>query len=301
MAHKISIVVLNWNGLADTIECVESLRKLRGTDHEVIIVDNGSTDGSERALRERFPEIEIIQTGANLGFAGGSNRGIARALKSGADYIILLNNDTVVDPGFAAELAAAADRDSDAGILCSKVYFYDRPDVLWYAGADFSVALGWGRMRGYNQTDDGRYDKTEETARPCGCSMMVTRRLCETVGLFDEEYFCYVEDTDLGMRAARAGLKVLFVPSSKVWHKASVSTGGQKTALSLYYNVRNILLCLDRNYPVGLPARLLRRASVLSASLLSLFTMGVPKALGLRRIYQGLRDFHRGRFGEFRG
>ncbi|MFQ5466151.1 MAG: glycosyltransferase family 2 protein [Thermodesulfobacteriota bacterium] len=301
MKLRTFIIVLNWNGWRDTVECVESLGKIDCPDCTVLIVDNGSTDGSERVLRERFPDIELLQTGGNLGFAGGMNFGVSHALGEGAEYVILLNNDTVVDAAFAGELLAAARGHPEAGILCSKIYFYDRPDVLCYAGAGFSRALGWGRLRGYGLKDDGRYDRVEETERPSGCSMMVTRRFCEEVGLLDERYFCYVEDTDWGMRAAQRGFRVLFVPSSKVWHKVSSSTGGKSTAVSLYYNVRNILLCLDKNAPLPFPAGLLRGASVLSTSLMSLFTMGIPRGLGIRRIYQGARDYLRGRFGEFRG
>ncbi len=298
--HKITIIVLNWNGHKDTVECVESLLKIKNPKCEILIVDNGSNDGSERILRERFPELTFIQTGKNLGFAGGANAGIRHALKKGAEYVILLNNDTIVDPDFAGELIKAAEGFKDAGILCSKVYFYDRPDVIWYAGAGFNSWLGWGRMRGYNLRDDGRFDRTEETGRPCGCSLMVTREFCEKTGLLDEEYFCYCEDMDWGMRAKKNGFKVLYVPSSKAWHKASRATGGASTGISLYYTVRNTLKCLDKNMPLPFITRFFRYAGVAVTSLLSLFTMGVPKALGLKRIYQGMRDYFQGRFGELK-
>lgn len=300
MSQKVFIVVLNWNGRRDTIECLESLKKVTYHDHEVVVVDNGSTDGSVEAFKKNFPELAVIQTGGNLGFAGGANAGIRHALKKGAEYVILLNNDTIVSPDFALELVAAAEGFKDAGILCSKVYFYDRPDVIWYAGAWFNNWLGWGRMRGYNLRDDGRFDRIEETGRACGCSLMVTRRFCEKTGLLDEEYFCYCEDMDWGMRAKKNGFKVLYVPSSKVWHKASRSTGGASTGISLYYTVRNTLKCLDKNMPLSFIPRFLRYAGIAVTSLLSLFTMGVPKALGLKRIYQGMRDYFHGRFGELK-
>lgn len=295
---KVSVIVLNWNGYKDTIECVESLKKVTYPKCDILIVDNGSTNASEEILRRKFPELTLIQTGSNLGFTGGCNAGIREALRRGADYIILLNNDTVVDPDFAGELVKVAESDKKIGMLCSKIYFYDKSDVIWYAGAYFNTWLGWGRHRGYNQPDTGQFDRVEETGRPTGCSLMVTREFCEQVGLLDEEYFCYCEDSDWGMRAQKAGFKVMYVPTSKVWHKTSSSSGGSTTAISLYYTVRNTFRCIDKNNPLPVPLRYLRYLSIVSISLLSLITMKVPKALGIKRIYQGTRDYFRGRVGE---
>lgn len=307
---KVAIVVLNWNGHKDTIECVESLKKTTCPDYEILIVDNGSSDGSEAILRKKFPELKLIQTGKNLGFAGGENIGIREALGAGttgvgttargADYVLLLNNDTTVDPDFAVELVKAASLNPQAGILCSKVYFLSRPDIIWYAGASFHPWLGWGRHRGYGQKDAGQFDRTEETPRACGCSLMVTREFCEKAGLLDDEYFCYCEDTDWGMRARKAGFKVLYVPASKVWHKVAQSTGGLATSMSLYYFVRNSLRCVDRNAPLPFPLKQARYFSILLTNLMGLITMNVPKTLGLKRIYQGFRDYFKGRFGEFK-
>lgn len=307
---KVAIVVLNWNGHKDTIECVESLKKTTCPDYEILIVDNGSSDGSEAILRKKFPELKLIQTGKNLGFAGGENIGIREALgvgttgagatARGADYVLLLNNDTTVDPDFAVELVKAASLNPQAGILCSKVYFLSRPDIIWYAGASFHPWLGWGRHRGYGQKDAGQFDRTEETPRACGCSLMVTREFCEKAGLLDDEYFCYCEDTDWGMRARKAGFKVLYVPASKVWHKVAQSTGGLATSIALYYFVRNSLRCVDRNAPLPFPFRQARYFSILLTNLMGLVTMNVPKTLGLKRIYQGFRDYFKGRFGEFK-
>ena len=299
MALKIYVVVLNWNGWRDTAECVESVLPALVPGSGVLIVDNGSTGDDVERLTGRFADrAEFLETGENLGFAGGSNAGINHALGRGADYVVLLNNDTVVDPAFLSELLAAARANPRAGMLCSKVYFHDRPDTLWYAGASFFTALGWGRMRGYNEVDRGRYDAVEETERPTGCSLMVTRELCERVGLLDEEYFCYVEDTDWGMRARKAGIRILYVPGSRVWHKVSSSTGGHATAVSLYYNMRNTLLCLRKNSPLPFPLGSLRLLVVASAGFLSLFTMKIPKVTGARRILRGVADHLRGRYGK---
>lgn len=300
MAPKVSIVVLNWNGYKDTLECVQSLRKVLYPALEIMVVDNGSIDGSLNALKRRFPSgLKFIETGRNLGFAGGCNAGIRQALKDGADYVLLLNNDTVVAPDFVSELVAAAKGEPEAGILCSKVYFHDRPDVIWYSGAYFNSLIGWGRHLGFNKKGGGESGVCE-TGRPTGCAMMVRRDLCERTGLFDEDYFCYAEDLDWGMRARKAGFKVLYVPSSRVWHKVSASSGAVGTAASLYYSTRNTLRCVDRNRPLPLPLRHARYGSILAASFLSLMTMKVPAAPGARMIIKGFRDYFRGVKGELR-
>lgn len=300
---KIYIIILNWNGRKDTIECIESAGKLNYPDYEIVVVDNGSTDGSQEFLKERFPGLTIIQTGKNLGFAGGSNEGLRYAMGKGAQYMILLNNDTVVHPDFAMELLNAAKTDERIGITCSKVYFYDRPDSLWYAGyprRGFSPWRGMLRPRGYGMRDNGMFDTVEETRRPCGTSMMVTRKFCEKVGLFEEEYFCYIEDIEWGIRAEKAGFKVMYVPASKIWHKVSGSSGGAKSLIPLYYVTRNTLRCVAKNFQSTFPVRALRQASILAVFFLSLFTMGLPKIAGIKTIYRGARDCFGGKFGEFK-
>ena len=297
MSPKVYIIVLNWNGYDDTIECINSLRSVTYANHHIVLVDNGSTDGSEAFLREQFPDIDLIQTGQNLGFTGGNNIGIRYALNNGADYIILLNNDTIVHKDFITELITAAETDKTAGMLCSKIYFHDRPDILWYAGASFHPWLGWGRHRGYNDRDRGQFDLTEETGRPTGCSLMVSRAVCEKIGLLREEYFCYCEDLDWGMRAQNAGYKIMYVPASKVWHKVSRSTG-IGSATSLYYSVRNMFMCLDANKPLPALLRFLRFGIVLSAAILSLFTHAHPKAAGAAQICRGTSHYLQGRSGK---
>jgi GT2 family glycosyltransferase len=300
MNPKVFIIVLNWNGFQDTIECVNSVKAISYPNYRVILVDNGSTDDSETLLRERFPGIELIQTGQNLGFTGGNNIGMRHALGNGADYIILLNNDTIVDKDFVTALVNVAEADKTAGMLCSKIFFHDRPDFLWYAGASFHPWLGWGRHRGYNVRDEGQFDTVEETARPTGCSLMVSRRLCEHIGLLAEKFFCYCEDLDWGMRAQNAGYKVMYVPASRVWHKISRSTGGSRSGLSLYYYVRNMLLCLDSNRPLPFLLRQVRYGLVFVAACLSLFTNDLPKTIGTKQICRGAVHYFHGKFGELK-
>ncbi|MFZ6017745.1 MAG: glycosyltransferase family 2 protein [Nitrospirota bacterium] len=299
MQPKISIVVLNWNGYRGTIECIESLKKVTYPNYEVVLVDNGSTDGSEEILREKFPDVPFIQTGENLGFAGGNNIGIRHALSNGADYVILLNNDTVVDKEFVTAMVRVAEADKSIGILTSKIYFYDRPDTIWYAGAIFNLKTGRSRHIGYNKKDKGQYNKVRETDRACGCSMMVSRKVCETVGLMNPEYFCYGEEVDWSLRVKNAGYRVVFVPNSKVWHKISGSTGGAGKGFYLYYSVRNHLRLINTYLPFKSKVMsIVRDMLVIGRHLFSIFTVGVNKGYGIKNLWFGVRDYYHGRFGK---
>jgi GT2 family glycosyltransferase len=293
----VTVVVLNWNNLPDTIECLESLLAVTYPALRLLVVDNGSTDGSEAALRARFPGLELLQTGANLGFAGGNNAGMRHAFEHGADYVLLLNNDTTVDPGFVTALVDAARDHPRAGLLSSKILFFDRPNVIWYAGASFHPWPGWGRHRGYGQRDMAQFDRVEETDRPTGCSLLATRACCERVGLLRDEYFCYAEDLEWGLRARARGFQVLYVPESRVWHKVSRSTGGARSTAAVRYQTRNLLDCVDTHLPLPMPFRVLRWAAILIAAGLGLFTQGIAVRKGASAIFQGGSDYFRGRWG----
>ncbi len=287
-------VVLSWNGREDTLRCLESL-VVAGV--ATICVDNGSADGSAEAVAARFPAVELVENGVNLGYAGGNNVGIRRALERGADWIWLVNNDTVVDPAAPAALAAAASARPDAGVLACKVLFADRPDVLWYAGGRFSTLLGYsGRQTGYGSRDDGRFDRIHDVARATGAAMAVSRTAVERAGVLDEELFAYVEDVEWCLRIRAAGLAVVFVPGARVWHRVSASTGGAASTTSLYYDTRNTLAVAERHRPLPPGARELRRGFVVGAHLAQA-SLRPGRRDGLAAVVEGWRDFRRGRAG----
>jgi len=298
MIPKVAIIVLNWNRHQDTIECIHSIRKINYARYEIVIVDNGSTDRSEEILRHAFPDIKLIQTNENLGFAEGNNVGIRYALGNGADYTVILNNDTTVDKGFVTELVNVAESDKSIGIVSSKIYFYDKPDIIWYAGAVLDLKTGKSKHIGYNKKDAGQYDTMRETDRACGCSMMISRRACETVGLMDPAYFCYGEEADWSLRVREAGYKVVFVPDSRVWHKISSATGGPGTGYYLYYSVRNHLHLVKTHLPLKFPGlNIPRDVLIVSRYIFSLFTMKISKVRGIKIIWSGMIDSYRKRFG----
>lgn len=244
------MILLNWNSWQDSIECVESCMNLSYPNSRILLVDNGSTDGSEAFLRERFPDIDFIQTGANLGFAGGNNVGIRYALEKGAEYVWLLNNDTVVEPDALSALVQVAQADRTIGMVGSKILYHAEPERLWYAGAVLNADSPHRPYHlGLNEKDRGQYQTTGDTGYVTGCSLLARREMIEAVGVMDEELFLYFEDADWSARAKAAGWRLVYCPDSLVYHKVSVSTGGAASPTLLYYTSRNRLYFVKKNFP----------------------------------------------------
>ena len=285
---RLVAVVLNWNGGDDTLAALDSLRGV-----ETILVDNGSHDGSAERVAERFPQVELIRTGENLGYSGGNNVGIRRALERGADWVLLLNNDAVADAELPSALASVAASRPDAGVLACKVFFAEPPDVLMYAGASIDLKLGyWGRQEGFGTRDDGRWDQVRDVGRATGAAMALSRSALERAGLLDEALFAYAEDAELCVRIRNAGFAVVFVPDAKVWHVGSASTGGLTSPASLYYNARNMIVVAERHAPLPYGLRALRRLLIVVANLAASRSVA-----GMRAVLEGWRDARRGRLG----
>jgi GT2 family glycosyltransferase len=292
------VVVLSWNGCEYTLSC---LRSLAGVDYPellTIVVDNGSTDGTSAAVRAEFPGVELVRTETNLGFAEGNNVGIRRALELGAAYVLVLNNDVEVDPAFVTALVEEAARRPEAGALCSKILYADPPDLIWFAGASFDARSGYnGRQRGYRERDDGRFDDVVDTDRACGAAMLVPRRVLVEVGVFDPELFFYSEDTDWSLRAHEAGYRHFVVPSSRLWHKVSVTSGGENSPTTLYYGIRNTIEVCERHAPLGRLGTWRRRLILLAAHLVQAL-LSSRKREGVVAVLQGWRDLRARRFGQ---
>jgi GT2 family glycosyltransferase len=242
-APLVVVVLLNWNGAEDTIACVMACHALTWPNARVVIVDNGSTDGSEARLRDRLPDIEIIQSGANLGFAGGSNVGIRRALELGAEYVWLLNNDAVPDPSALTELVDCMQRTPAVAIAGSLIYYHDDPKRLWFAGGMWEKGRLRLRHAGAGTVDRGQWGAPQDTGSVSGCSLLARSSQVRAIGLLAERFFLYWEDTEWCARAQQAGKRVVLVPRSRVWHKVSSSTG-QRSVLQYAYFTRNGLYFL---------------------------------------------------------
>jgi len=247
-APLVFIIVLNWNGKDDTLECLSSLQKLNYANIEIVVVDNSSTDGSEEAIRYSFPAVHCIQTGINLGYAGGNNAGIRFALDHGADYVWLLNNDTTVDPTALTALVEIAQTDPQIAFAGSKIYFYDKPNMIWCAGGTIDLADG-GRTDhpGMGQEDKGQYDTIYDVGYVSGCSLLASRAAIASIGLLPEEYFLYFEETDWNVAAQRKGYRTVLAPASHVWHK--YAEAGKYKDRFIYYSFRNRIQIVRKYAP----------------------------------------------------
>ena len=278
---KVSIVVLNWNGRDDTVECLESLRAVDYPDHEIVVVDNGSTDDSVEAIRRRFPEVKIVEIGDNLGYTGGNNAGIRCALAAGAEFVLLLNNDTKVCAKLVSQLVSAAVEHPNAGFFSPKIYFYSEPTRIWFAGGKWSERKAQFIHLGYGMDDSaGAFNAVTVMDYACGCAVLVRTSVIRQIGLLDERFFLVFEDVDWCYRGRKAGFESLFVPDAAVWHKASRSFGGSESPLITYFHTRNRLLWGAKHLPLLGFIALLRRVCV---ELLPDFRWpAFPSAHGLR-------------------
>lgn len=238
---RVAIVVLNWNGWRDTLACIASLKKLSYPNVELIVVDNGSSDGSQNQIEAHVPGLKVLQTGSNLGFGGGCNAGIRQALAQGADYVWLINSDATVSAGALTEMVRLADGQSLLGAVGSVVYEVDEPDriQLWGGG---QVNLWTGVSR--HQVSPGQLDFVS------GASILLRREAVEQVGLFEDQiFFMYWEDSDFGFRLRQAGWRLGVAENSRVWHKLSASLGQGSRQLDVYFTQSGVRF-LRRYSPV---------------------------------------------------
>jgi len=241
------VVIVNWNGKHLIGDCLDSLRLQRYGDFEMIVVDNGSNDGSPEFIERRYPEVRLVRLSENTGFAAGSNAGIR---VSSGRYIALLNNDTKADPGWLAELVTVAEQDPSIGMWASKILNFDRPEVIDNTGL-LLYRDGLARGRGRLEQDRGQYGQVEEVLIPSGCAAMYHHDVLTTVGMFDEEYFAYVDDVDLGLRARLAGWKCIYVPAAVVYHKYSASSSAY-SPFKAFLVERNRLWTMMKYFPCEL-------------------------------------------------
>lgn len=248
MARKnyplVSIVSVNYNGSEDTCEFIESLTKISYPNIEIIIIDNASPADNPKIIKQRFPNVILYESIINYGFAGGNNQGIMRAR---GEYVLLLNNDTIVDKGFLEPLVDKLESDPRIGAVSSKLrYYYDR-NIIQFAGY---TPLNHKTMRnfaiGHREKDRGQYDRDYETPYAHGAAMMVPMRVIKEIGLMSYIFFLYYEEADWSYRIRRAGYKILYVHNSLVFHKESISVG-KLSILKIYYLNRNRIVFMRRN------------------------------------------------------
>lgn len=280
----VTIIVLNWNGWKNTVECLESISQINYPLYEVILVDNGSKDNSVQQIqtyaagklmvKSKFfqysqinkplslisatnaspsfgGEIFLVQNSTNLGFSAGTNIGLNLAQKHKADYVLLLNNDIVVEKDFLNALVEQAEKEPQIGIAGPTIYHYDRPDTVDFAGENLTVWRVKGKEFTVLSKQPREVDKIE------GSCMLIRRAVLDKIGLLYTKYWAYWEETDLCFRAMKAGFKVVYVPDSIIWHKVAQSIGGEGNLRREYYLNRNRLLFARRNLNWGDQAKFL--------------------------------------------
>ncbi|MFN3980427.1 MAG: glycosyltransferase family 2 protein [Caldilinea sp.] len=239
-------VILNTNRRDDTLACLESLRQNTYPNHHVIVLDNHSTDGSVKAIQTDFPEVEIVELADNRGYAGNNNVGIAAATAMGADWIFVLNEDTILAPDCLERLIEVGVSDSTIGIVGPMVYHHAAPGVIQCAGG--MLGPNWDSiMLGRDEPDCGQFPDVRPVEWIMGCGILVRREVIEQVGMIDERYFYFWEETEWCIRAGRAGWKVMHVPQARMWHKGITPNHTPKPSVT-YYATRNRLLTLSKHH-----------------------------------------------------
>jgi len=237
------VMLLNWNDAANTLACLRSVYELDYPNFRVLVVDNGSTDESQQAIQQAFggepTQIEFIATGQNLGFGGGANAGFEHARQQKPDYVLFINNDTVMDRSLLTDLVRVAEANPRAGLLAPKIYFYDDPTLIWAAGARWTLFPPRVKMTGLGKRDGPRYDQLRQVEYATGCALLIRREVLDTVGGFDPIYWpIYHEDYDYCARVTKAGWQIWYVPAARMWHKVSRSQRGSGTkAFNLGKNI----------------------------------------------------------------
>lgn len=300
---RVFIIILNWNGKENTEECLQSVQKADYPNYEIVVVDNGSTDGSVGVLRKNHPGLTIIENPRNLGYAGGNNRGIAYCLERNADYVLILNNDTVVDPSFLTALIRTAQDHPEAGILGPKIYYYQEPNRIWSAGNEWLPDQADFVSPGYRIIDDGtQWQEVRQVGYVIGCALLVKAEAIKRIGLLEPKYFNCWEETEWCFRARKLGYQCLFVPHAKIWHKVSASFNGQgHSPHYLYFYYRNQLLWIERNLKFGQALKMYKHLleQIFCEFRMSLnWKSGSLGRMRFRAILQGLWDYMFRRFGD---
>lgn len=278
---KASIIILNWNGKKVTADCLRSIQNQTYKPYEVIVVDNASLDGSVNYLKGKFPSVKFIENKTNLGYAGGNNVGIKIAQ---GDYILILNNDTVLDKDFLLEMAK---RTNVADVIGAKNYYFDKKDIFWAVGSKVNEWTLRARLIGNKEKDEGQYDR-DLYYHAVGSAIFANTKVFKKVGVFNESYFCYFEETEWQTRVLKAGFKIGFAPKAKLWHRVAYSSGGGRSPFSTYYLIRNRAYYLSKWARFKLIAYLVWFVEVFAKIFTSILSRDLKMA---KASYAGCVDF----------
>ena len=295
------IIILNWNGCEDTRACLESVYAVRNITFHVVVVDNGSKDGSIVRLRRQFADLEIIELATNTGYAAGNNMGLRRAMEYNPRAVLLLNNDTILSPECPGRLYSCLMRDEKVAAAVPKIYYAHAKKMIWYAGG----SINWLRVSvhqdGYRLMDAGQFDREKEVQFATGCALMVKTAWFRKYGGLDESFYSYYEDMDLSLRIRQSGHKLIYCPAAVLWHRVGAGAKAEDySPYYLYYQTRNRLRAFSRyrSWFYVLYAFLFGSIVYFKIRVLQiLFTSGKNKRLRLRAVFSGYWDSLRGRTG----
>ncbi|GFE58592.1 glycosyltransferase family 2 protein [Geobacter sp. AOG1] len=253
--RTVGVVLVNWNGAELTIPCIESLYAGTVKPDRIVVVDNASRDHSVALIADRFPDLELIRNQENAGFTGANNIGISRLMSSGCDYIWILNNDTTIDENCLSTLKSYMDIHPDVSACSGKILYAETDRLIWYAGATYSTWTFQSRHRGEGEEDAGQYDMIEDVPFISGCCMFVRRAAIERIGLFDNHFFAYGEDSDWCIRAQKEKLRLHYLPQAVIRHHLSATvnklknqkTRGTTSPFSIYITSRNRLYLIRKH------------------------------------------------------
>jgi GT2 family glycosyltransferase len=294
---KVIVAILNYNLWEDTIECVASFQGITYPTYEILIADNGSSDGSYEILKQNLPQCEVRSTGANLGYTGGVNACLRFALEKDPSYVLILNNDTVVTNDFLDHLVQALEDSPNAAAACGTIYCHHDPERVWFAGGHM---IPWRGLAVHEH--EGEIMKREALGEPRetdflnGCMVLFRASALETVGYEDERFFMVLDDIELSARVRRMGLLLLYVPRAVIYHKV---LGEDLSPFKIYYAVRNRFLLIDLAFDGA--TRIVARTYFTSVIMLKLFVWRLVKPRFFRAAWFGLWDYLRGNFGPGRG
>lgn len=241
MKPSVFIILVNFNGYEDTIKCIESLKNINYANYDIVVVDNGSTvQPTNQQINYLKNNVILLEMKSNLGFSGGNNIGISYAKKHGAEFVLLLNNDTTVEKNFLSILVQTALSNADAGIVGGKIRYYSEPNKIWFGGGTYNFDNGFVNHQRMNELDENSSSKIKEITFMTGCLMLIPINVIDNIGLLDESFFLYAEDAEFSCRVLKKGYKIIYCEDSIIYHKVSSSTKAGSFN-SQYYNVRNNL------------------------------------------------------------
>ena len=290
MEKLVYIILINYNSKIHTVECVKSLNNIFYKNYKILIIDNNSEDNDFSEIEDLNNKVLVIKNKSNFGFAAANNIGIEIALKNNAEYILLLNNDTVVTPNFLNILIDEYENDNNIGICTSKILYYDFRDTIWYGGGSINKIKGNICIDDLNKKDFEN-KKSKECEFASGCCMLLSSEVINKVGLMSEKYFLYYEDVDYSSKFLKASYKIKYCPKSVIYHKESVSTK-KFSYLYQYYFVRNRLIFIKENLDF------IYKLTAYPITILWVIKKIICKNFNIRPCALGIKDFLINRYGK---